>query len=69
MSQTELERIRASIDTHEYQVYIQDINALNSVKEFLALNKDKMKKDSRDKLIQEIVRMHRKVARYEKKAS
>ena len=43
-----------------------DVRALNTVKDFLAQQKDTMSKGNRDRLIQEILRMHRKIRRYER---
>ena len=43
-----------------------EVRALNSVKDFLAQHKDKMSRGNRDRLIQEILRMHRKIRRYER---
>ena len=43
--------MRNSIAEHEYQVYLADVTALNSVKEFLATKKDIMSKQTKDKLI------------------
>jgi hypothetical protein len=58
--------MRTSIENHGYQVYMTDVRALNTVKDFLAQHKDTMSKGNRDRLIQEILRMHRKIRRYER---
>ena len=45
------EKIRASKENHEYQIYMSEVRALNTVKEFLAENKETLSAAHKQSLI------------------
>ena len=54
------------IETHSYNSYIAEVTALNSVKEFLSENRATLSGPLKQKLIQQIINMHKKIRNYER---
>ncbi|TNV79076.1 hypothetical protein FGO68_gene415 [Halteria grandinella] len=61
-----LEKAKASVDNHLYQVYLAEVKALNTVKIFLRENYSKLSIDNRESLIAKIRATHKKLKGLEK---